>query len=398
MNLGLWLFLYILYPFVSRKAEKHQRNLIELSKSYKASYQPLVSIVIPGRNEEQVIRNTILNILSQTYRNIEIIMVSHNSTDRTFEQAQVADDRVKVYDFQTALQGKGAALNYGIGHAKGDYICVVDADGRLAPDFLDNAMPLFDEGYAAVQGLLTSSNKNYNMITQILTLEADLYSNIFMAVRDYLDKRVPLGGSGLIVKKDILLEVGKFTNSLIDDFDLSFRLYRRKYRIAFAPLSIESDEKLPLLNMIFKQRARWMKGHLDHLKSPVAKRKDIIGHIYWLSPVSLVSSLIAFSIASFNNLSYLFFDHFAYSFSALPVGLWFILIWINYCFQVYFLILNGKHSRTQCLIYPLLLFPFSTYWYISMVKAFFVKGWASTKTTHGFQPSSSESLVLNREN
>jgi cellulose synthase/poly-beta-1,6-N-acetylglucosamine synthase-like glycosyltransferase len=150
--------------------------------------------------------------------------------------------------------------------------------------------------------------------------------------------------------------------------------------------------------MIFKQRARWMKGHLDHLKSPVAERKDIIGHIYWLSPVSLVSSLIAFSIASFNNLSYLFFDHFAYSFSALPVGLWFILIWINYCFQVYFLILNGKHSRTQCLIYPLLLFPFSTYWYISMVKAFFVKGWASTKTTHGFQPSSSESLVLNREN
>jgi cellulose synthase/poly-beta-1,6-N-acetylglucosamine synthase-like glycosyltransferase len=387
VNLGLWLTLYTLYPFVSRRVENHQRNLIELRKCNKASYQPLVSIIIPGRNEEEVIRKTILNILSQTYKNIEIIMVSHNSTDRTCEEARVVDDRVKVYDFQTTLQGKGAALNYGIDHANGEYICIVDSDGKLAANFLENAMPLFDEGYAAVQGLITSSNKHYNIITQMLTLEGDLYSNIFMAVRDHFDKRVPLGGTGLIIKKEILLKVGKFTNSLIDDFELSFRLYRNKYRIAFAPLSIDWDEKPPLLNMIFKQRARWMKGHLDHLKSPVAEPKDIIGHIYWLSPVSLISSLIALSIASFNNLYYLFFGQFAYSFSALPVGLWFILICINYFFQVYFLMLNRKHSRIQCFIYPLLLSPFSTYWYICIIKAFFVKGWASTKTTHGFQLS-----------
>jgi hypothetical protein len=103
--------------------------------------------------------------------------------------------------------------------------------------------------------------------------------------------------------------------------------------------------------------------------------------------VSLISSLIALSIASFNNLHYLIFGQFAYSFSALPVGLWFILICINYCFQVYFLMLNGKHSRIQCFIYPLLLSPFSTYWYVCIIKAFFVKGWASTKTTHVFQLS-----------
>ena len=398
VNLGLWLTLYILYPFVARKVENHQRNLIELIKCNKTLYQPLVSIIIPGRNEEEVIKKTILSILSQTYKNIEIIVVSHNSTDRTCEEARVADKRVVVYDFQTALQGKGAALNYGVDRSNGDYICIVDSDGKLAPNFIDSAMPLFQEGYAAVQGLITSSNKDYNIITQMLTLEGDLYSNMFMAVRDHFGKRVPLGGTGIIIKKNILLKVGKFTNSLIDDFDLSFRLYRNKHRVAFAPLSIDWDEKPPLLNMIFKQRARWMKGHLDHLKSPVAEPKDIIGHIYWLSPVSLISSLIACSIASFNNVFYLFFGHFAYTFSAIPVGLWFILICINYCFQVYFLIMNGKHSRKQCFLYPLLLSPFSTYWYVCIIKAFFVKGWASTKTTHGFQHSSFENLVKNRGN
>jgi cellulose synthase/poly-beta-1,6-N-acetylglucosamine synthase-like glycosyltransferase len=398
VNLGLWLTLYALYPFVSRKVEDHQRDLIKLKKCNKAYYQPLVSIIIPGRNEEEVIRNTIVNILSQTYKNIEIIMVSHNSTDRTCEQARVADERVRVYDFQTALQGKGAALNYGVDHANGEYICVVDSNGKLAPNFLENAMPLFDEGYAAVQGLIDSSNKDYNIITQLLTLEGDLYSKIFMAARAYFDNRVPLGGTGLIIKKNILIKVGKFTNSLIDDFDLSFRLYRSKYRIAFAPLSIDWDEKPPLLNMIFKQRARWIKGHLDHLKSPVAEPKDIIGHIYWLTPLSLISSLIALSIASFNNLYHLFFGHFAYNFSAIPVGIWFVLLCINYCFQVYFLIQNGKLSIRQCFLYPLLLSPFSTYWYVCAIKAFFVKGWASTKTTHGFQLSSAEHLVVNQGN
>jgi cellulose synthase/poly-beta-1,6-N-acetylglucosamine synthase-like glycosyltransferase len=201
---------------VSRKVEDHQRDLIKLKKCNKAYYQPLVSIIIPVRNEEEVIRNTIVYILSQTYKNIEIIMVSHNSTDRTCEQARVADEKVRVYDFQTALQGKGAALNYGVDDANGEYICVVDSDGKLAPNFLENAMPLFDEGYAAVHGLIDSSNKDYNIIMQLLTLEGDLYSKIFMAARAYFDNRVPLGGTGLIIKKNILIKVGKFTNSLID--------------------------------------------------------------------------------------------------------------------------------------------------------------------------------------
>lgn len=389
VSLSLWLILYVLFPFVRKKGIDHQKTLITNSRFNKPTYQPLVSVIIPGRNEQQVIRKTVLNILDQTYQNIEIIVVCHNCTDRTYEEAQVPDKRVRVLDFQTTLQGKGVALNYGIDHASGEYVCVVDSDGKLSGNFLKDLLPLFDEGIAAVQGLITSSNQNYNMITRLLTVEGDLYSEVFWSVKNYFDKRVPLGGTGLVINKNILIKVGRFGNSLIDDFDLSFRLFRNKYRIAFAPMSIDWDEKPPMLRMIFNQRARWMKGHLDHLRRPVAEPRDIVGHIYWLSPVICISSLIAFSIASFNNLYFIFFGQFAYHFSAIPVVAWFIMICVSYCFQISFLILSRKYSLTQCFLYPLLLSPFSTYWYVCMVKAFFVKGWGTTKTTHGYQVSSS---------
>ena len=91
---------------MSRKVENHQRNLIELKKCSKSEYQPLVSVIIPGRNEEEVIRKTMVNILSQTYKNIEIIMVSHNSTDRTCEEARVADERVHSIRLSNCPSGK----------------------------------------------------------------------------------------------------------------------------------------------------------------------------------------------------------------------------------------------------------------------------------------------------
>ena len=67
----------------------------------------LCSIIIPSRNEENVIRETIHNCLSQTYQNIEVIVVCHNCSDRTFEKAQVQDKRVNVFNLVTKESGKG---------------------------------------------------------------------------------------------------------------------------------------------------------------------------------------------------------------------------------------------------------------------------------------------------
>jgi cellulose synthase/poly-beta-1,6-N-acetylglucosamine synthase-like glycosyltransferase len=381
-----WFSIYILYPFVRNKVINHQLMLIKSKNKYgKRFHKPLVSIIIPARNEESVIRKTVINCLQQTYTNIEVLVICHNSTDKTFEQADVDDTRVKVIELKTSQAGKGIALNFGVDHTNGEYICIIDSDGKLSKDFMENALPLFDEGYAAVQGKITASNRGYNIITSILALEGDIFSVPFMTVRTFFDKRTPLGGTGLIIRKDILIKEGKFGNALIDDFELSFRLYRKKDRIAFAPLSVVYDEKPPSLLLMFRQRSRWVKGHIDLLRSRIAEPTDIIGHIYWLSPIFILCGLISIAIISLAVIYYMLFGYMPYSFAAVPIRVWLITMSVLYVLQVSFIAREPQIRGLKNIALAALLIPFTNYWYAVLIRAFFVKSWANTKTIHGFE-------------
>ncbi|MFL6320367.1 MAG: glycosyltransferase, partial [Nitrososphaeraceae archaeon] len=227
--------------------------------------EDLCSIIIAARNEDSVIRRTVNGCLKQTYKNIEVIVVCHNCTDRTFQEARVNDPRVHAFDFKTEAAGKGLALNFGVENSKGKYLLVLDADGLLSRDFIEKAIPIFDYGYVAVQGRYVPSNRDYSLITKLLAIEGDLWSTPYSTTRALLDQRCGLGGTGYIIKKDVLIEVGGFGNHLVDDYELTCRLLKKKYRIGFAPLCINYDEKPPSLEIMLKQRARWSKGFLDLL-------------------------------------------------------------------------------------------------------------------------------------
>ena len=139
----------------------------------------------------------------------------------------------------------------------------------LSRDFIEKAIPVFDYGYVAVQGRYMPSNRGYSFITKLLGIEGDLWSTPYSTTRALLDQRCGLGGTGYIIKKDILMEVGGFANHLVDDYELTCRVLKKKYRIGFAPLCINYDEKPPNLEIMLRQRARWAKGFLDLLKHNV---------------------------------------------------------------------------------------------------------------------------------
>jgi cellulose synthase/poly-beta-1,6-N-acetylglucosamine synthase-like glycosyltransferase len=344
----------------------------------------LCSIVIPARNEESVIKRTVLNCLQQTYQNVEVIVVCHNCTDKTYEEAKVEDSRVKVFDLRTKEAGKGIALNYGVEKASGKYILVLDSDGLLTRDFIENAVPLFDDNYAAVQGRYIPSNRNFNFVTRMLAMEGDLWSTPFMTIRSHFGRRTPLGGTGYIVRKDILTKVGKFVNHLVDDYELTFRLLRSGYRIAFAPLSINYDEKPPTLTFMLRQRSRWGRGFMALLGRRIAERSDIIGNIYWLTPIAAIAGLVMLLIPAFAAVHYLVFDYYPYTYAYIPLNTWLVLIGVLCCLQTAVLV---KEYGSRGFVYAgqiLVLIPFSQYWFVSIIKAFTVKSWANTKTTHGF--------------
>jgi cellulose synthase/poly-beta-1,6-N-acetylglucosamine synthase-like glycosyltransferase len=378
------ILIFGLYLAAYGRVTKYQLKMKERVSERFRSQAELCSIVIPARNEESVIKRTVLECLKQTYQKIEVIVVCHNCSDRTYEEAKVNDPRVKAFDLQTKEAGKGIALNFGVENSSGNYIMVLDSDGLLTRDFLEKALPLFDENYCAVQGRYIPSNRSFNFVTRMLALEGDLWSTPFMTIRTCIGRRCPLGGTGYIVRKDILAKVGMFANHLVDDYELTSRLLKKGYKIAFAPLSINYDEKPPTLDFMLRQRARWAKGFIDLLGTRVGDRSDIIGHIFWLNPIAAVTGFIMLMIPAVAAIHYLIYDYYPYTYAYMPLSIWFILTGLLFVLQAAVLIkeygLRGFGYAAQI---PLFL-PFSHYWFVSFIRAFTIKSWASTKTTHGF--------------
>lgn len=88
-----------------------------------------ISVIVPAYNSEKYIRKCIESIVNQTYKNIEILIVDNNSSDRTGEIVKAYSEKNdNIHYFFCEERGAAAARNYGIDRCTGEYICFVDAD------------------------------------------------------------------------------------------------------------------------------------------------------------------------------------------------------------------------------------------------------------------------------
>lgn len=89
---------------------------------------PLVSVVIPNHNNELYIRECIVSVQKQTYKDIEIIVVDDSSIDRSIEIIEdLADDRTVLVKLGKQT-GVSAVRNHGIMSAKGEFLTTLDGD------------------------------------------------------------------------------------------------------------------------------------------------------------------------------------------------------------------------------------------------------------------------------
>lgn len=95
--------------------------------------RPLVTIITPAYNAEPFIRRSIDSALSQSYTNIELVIVDDGSTDKTAEVIKSYKDKRVRYLHQNN-QGQGAARNYGIKESRGELITFLDADDEYLAD------------------------------------------------------------------------------------------------------------------------------------------------------------------------------------------------------------------------------------------------------------------------
>ncbi|MFH1188323.1 MAG: glycosyltransferase [bacterium] len=108
---------------------------------------PLVSVVVTTKNEEANIKNCLQSIISQSYKNVEIIVVDNHSTDKTKEEVDrmchsreggnPASNHISFYSYGPE---RSAQRNFGVEKAQGMYILYVDADMLLSSDLVENCV------------------------------------------------------------------------------------------------------------------------------------------------------------------------------------------------------------------------------------------------------------------
>lgn len=123
---------------------------------------PLVSVIVPVYNVENHLEKCLESIITQTYKNLEIICINDGSTDSSFEILQKyaqKDNRIKLVNQEN--KGLGATRNVGLEVAQGEFISFIDSDDWVDKSLYQNCInKITSETDVIVFGAKTVNLKN----------------------------------------------------------------------------------------------------------------------------------------------------------------------------------------------------------------------------------------------
>ncbi|MCR5670834.1 MAG: glycosyltransferase [Butyrivibrio sp.] len=112
---------------------------------------PLISVIVPVYNVEPYLMECLDSILGQSFSSFELIIVDDGSTDGSpmiCDTYKNTDERIKVIHKENG--GLSSARNAGLDIALGEYVCFIDSDDRIAPDFLEKLLDRINEKAADI--------------------------------------------------------------------------------------------------------------------------------------------------------------------------------------------------------------------------------------------------------
>lgn len=243
-------------------------------------HSPLVSVVVAAYNEQKVVSACVASILECGYPNLEVVVVDDGSNDRTLNYlTRMAANQPRLRVFTQVNAGKGAALNHGIRMAFGDIVMLVDADGLFGPDTIPEMLRAFhDERVGAVCGSDRPVNLD-RLQTRFLAVISHVGTGLVRRALDLIGCVPVVSGNVGAFRRSALNKVAVpgmgplRTDTLGEDLELTWRLHRAGYRVAFAPRAIVHAESPSTVLGLWKQRVRWSRGLLQSL----VLHSDMIG-------------------------------------------------------------------------------------------------------------------------
>lgn len=228
--------------------------------------EPSVAVVVPAYNEENVVLQTVHSLLAcQHPKAFAIIVVDDGSSDDTY---RVLCDAFAGHPLVTIVTrpnaGKPAALNYGISLTKADIVVTLDADTVFARDTILLLAAWFaDPKVGAVAGNAKVGNR-INLLTRCQALEYVTSQNLDRRALTVLDSVTVVPGAVGAWRRDVVERAGGFSGeTLAEDADLTIRIQRMGYAVAYEERAIALTEAPDTLRGFLRQRFRWMFGTLQ---------------------------------------------------------------------------------------------------------------------------------------
>jgi len=198
------------------------------------SLQPLVTVIIPSFNRPNMLKEALMSVLSQSYKNYEIIVINDGGDDGEDIIASLDTDHKIIYLQHEENRGLPAARNTGIRTARGKYIAYLDDDDIYYHNHLETLVKhledhdyqvAYTDSYYATQSFITD---RYVTIGKSVNYSLDFDRNELL-IHNY----VPV--INVMHTKDILEKAGLFDESLYthEDWDLLIRFsnYSNFYHI-----------------------------------------------------------------------------------------------------------------------------------------------------------------------
>src|SRR5690606_33090966 len=156
------------------------------------------SIIIPTYNRGRILAKTVSTALSQSYRNFEVIIVDDGSTDDTRSVVEsIKDDRVRY--FPKVNEERGAARNFGVQKATGDYVCFLDSDDLLYDNHLAVASEFIEK---------KDSPEVFHLDYEYLRGDKRIprESRLPLVLNQGLLEEKKLSSNGVVIRRDVALK------------------------------------------------------------------------------------------------------------------------------------------------------------------------------------------------
>ena len=184
-----------------------------------AMVKPLVSVIIPCYNAEKYIVETIQSVISQTYENLEIIVINDGSTDRSVELIQtIIDPRCKLISVENG--GVSKARNIGIKASKGDFIAFLDADDLYQKTNIEEKIVFLQQhpSLALVHSFEEVFDSESKQIIEIAKGKKGKVLNTLLSLKE----KVIHSPSSVVIRRELLDKIGGFNEKLSTSADWEF--------------------------------------------------------------------------------------------------------------------------------------------------------------------------------